>query len=93
MCWGENEIQTGKEKARNGVCEFYKHLAIFNAKFPFLQSKDLPDLFLYLMDGDKPICYKRFKNYDILMGPENPTGKHITVNFIPDKSIRNTPLD
>ncbi|KAM3144321.1 hypothetical protein pb186bvf_003485 [Paramecium bursaria] len=93
MCWGEYEVQTNKEEARNGVCEFYKHLAIFNAKFPFLQSRDLPDVFLYLMDGDKPICFKRFKNSDILQSAENQTGKHITVNFLPDKSIKNTPLN
>lgn len=57
--WGEYETKTDSSKARNGLCEFYKHLIINDAKFPCTAPNELPDLFLYLLDGDKPICFKR----------------------------------
>lgn len=93
MKWGEYETKTSTEKAKNGVVEFYKLLLIENVKFPYKQLQDLPDIFLYLMDGDKPICFKRFKSFNLSADAENPDGRVFTVTLIPDKSLKNTSMD
>lgn len=45
------------------------------------------------MDGDKPICFKRFKSFNLSADAENPDGRVFTVTLIPDKSLKNTPMD
>lgn len=91
--WGENECKTSSEKAKNGVVEYYKYLTIDNVKFPTKEISELPDVFIYLMDGDKPICFKRYKSYNLNPTAEHPDGHHFTVTLIPDKSLKNTPMD
>ncbi|CAD8085861.1 unnamed protein product [Paramecium sonneborni] len=91
--WGENECKTSSEKAKNGVVEYYKYLTIENVKFPTKEISELPDVFIYLMDGDKPICFKRYKSYNLNPNEKYPDGHHFTVTLIPDKSLKNTPMD
>lgn len=91
--WGEHECKTSSEKAKNGVVEYYKYLTIDNVRFPTKEISELPDVFIYLMDGDKPICFKRYKSYNLNPTAEHPEGHHFTVTLIPDKSLKNTPMD
>lgn len=60
MKWGEYESKSDTHKAKNGLCEFYQYLNIQDVKFPCSTSAELPDLFMYLTDDDKPICFKRW---------------------------------
>ena len=48
---------------------------------------------MYLTDDDKPICFKRWQILDVLINNQNPDGRDFTVTFIPDKSVKNTPMD
>lgn len=93
LTWGDYEVKTDSHKSSNGLCEFYKYLTLPHLKFPGGSSLDLPDVFLYLMDGDKPICFKRWKNLEVMNSNENKFGRDIVVTLIPDKSIKNTPID
>jgi hypothetical protein len=64
-----------------------------NVNFPYRSSSELPDVFVYLLSGDKPISFYRFKFKEVQMTNEHPNGLEKIVALIPDKSIQNTPMD
>jgi hypothetical protein len=45
------------------------------------------------MDGDAPICFKRFKANDIFISNQAPLGLEFVKPLIPDHSIKKTDLD
>lgn len=70
--WGEYEGKTTIEKSQNAVCEWYAPLQIANVKFPYRSSSELPDVFLYLEDDNKPICYHRWTNKEVFVTNQFP---------------------
>lgn len=56
--WGEYVERTKLASCQGGVWEFYESIGKL-CKFPYEQKCELPDLFIYLKQGDKLIAYIR----------------------------------
>jgi len=61
--------------------------------FPYRSAKELPDVFIYLIERETPICFVRIKAEDLFLSDKNPLGIDFVKHFTPDISIRDTDYD
>ena len=60
----ELELETDRPRVHRGsFCKWNKRFELEH-DFPYPGIHDFPDVFVYLMDGDDPVCFKRFKPKD-----------------------------
>ena len=67
--WGDVETESQEVRTKNGQCNWYENLPRKIAYFPSWDLKQLPDIFVYLRDGDDNVCYFR-------LDPENQNNFH-----------------
>ena len=60
----ELELETDRPRVHRGSFNKWNKRFELEHEFPYPGLHDFPDIFAYLMDGDTPICFKRFKPKD-----------------------------
>lgn len=81
---GECEIITGKpKKAVNGFCFWNERFEEKVMEWPYENIEALPDVIVYVMDGNDPICYYRAKASEFA----DPNAEMKWVALINDKSV------
>lgn len=81
--WADFEIKTSVKSPENGVWEWYSRFNI-TCDFPYFNADELPDIFIYLLQGEKRICYIR-KAANYFLHQFNSTPEHWY--FTPDKAM------
>lgn len=80
--WADQELNFPAVSGKNGVWEWYERKPL-RCKFPYKSGEELPDLFIYVCDGDRRISYVR-KNMQFLQAML--LGEPQLFYFKPDKS-------
>ena len=74
-------IQSGVVESSNHCCKWFETLRRAATGIP--EKATLPDVFVYLMSGDDPICFARIKTKYCM----DPDAKERWVKFTPNKAI------
>ena len=84
--WADQELNfpaITTAKGESGIWQWYDRKKK-TCKFPYKSGDELPDLFIYICDGDKRISYVR---KDVHFLQEQLLGEPILMYFKPDKSV------
>jgi len=81
--WADQELNFPSIHGKNGIWEWYERKPL-RCKFPYKSGDELPDLFIYICDGDKRISYIR---KDVHFLQEQLLGEPLLFYFKPDKSV------
>jgi hypothetical protein len=82
VCWGGTTMSTSSKKSILRKCDWYEKLPKKIIKVPN-GSKDLCDIFLYLVNNESRICFARLPTSDF----QNVRGAARWVSLLPDRSL------
>ena len=57
--WADRELKFSAVSGVNGIWEWYQRGEPLKCRFPYENESELPDLFIYITDGDERISYVR----------------------------------
>jgi len=85
--WADKKVETTQRESKKGYVPWYQLLDIKGCKFPVphdpkKEVKALPDIFVYLNDGKRNVCFLRLKPSSLVKGGDS---KWFTFN--PDMAV------